>query len=64
MTADLLDSFSHSLKAKTAASGHRTLVKANSIVPQVDAASVLVLSQGQIQFGCARVADGIDNSLS
>src|SRR5262245_52845476 len=27
MTADLLDSFSHSFEAKTTAAGHRTLVK-------------------------------------
>ena len=39
MTADLLDSFSHSLEAKTAAAGHRTVFKSNSIVFQVDAAS-------------------------
>jgi hypothetical protein len=64
MTADLLDSFSHALKAKTTAACYQTLVKSNSIVSQVNAASGLVLSQGQIQFGCARVAYGIDDSLA
>src|SRR5262245_48588104 len=64
MTADPLDSFSHSLETKTAAAGHRARVKSDSIVSQVGAANARVLSQRQIQFACASVAYGIDDSLS
>src|SRR5215475_4739593 len=64
MTADSLDSFSHALEAKTAAGGHGTRVKSNSVVSQVGAANVRVPSQRQIQFARARVAYGIDDSLS
>src|ERR687891_815591 len=62
-TADLLDSFPHSLETKTTPCRRRSAIESDSVVSQADSARRLILSHGQVQFTRPRVTDRVDNSF-